>query len=98
HGFATLGQIVADVSGQPLDRYLREHVFDPLGMEHTDLVRSERVASRLATGYELRSHGAEAGTDYEWVAASTPPPGARPPTSRPCSAAAPASTARCSSR
>jgi CubicO group peptidase (beta-lactamase class C family) len=27
HGFATLGQIVEDVSGQPLDRYLRENVF-----------------------------------------------------------------------
>jgi CubicO group peptidase (beta-lactamase class C family) len=39
HGFATLGQIVADVSGEPLDRYLREHVFVPLGMTNTDLVR-----------------------------------------------------------
>ena len=29
HGFATLGQIVEDVSGQPLDRYLREHIFEP---------------------------------------------------------------------
>ncbi|HET9497918.1 MAG TPA: serine hydrolase domain-containing protein, partial [Candidatus Limnocylindria bacterium] len=32
HGFATLGQIVEDVSGMPLDRYVREHLFDPLGM------------------------------------------------------------------
>ena len=43
HGFAALGQIVEDVSGQPLDRYLRDRIFDPLGMEHTDLLRSERV-------------------------------------------------------
>ena len=43
HGFAALGQIVEDVTGQPLDRYLRERIFDPLGMEHTDLIRSERV-------------------------------------------------------
>ena len=27
HGFAALGQIVQDVTGQPLDRYLRDHVF-----------------------------------------------------------------------
>ena len=32
HGFAALGQIVEDVSGQPLDRYLRDYVFDPLGL------------------------------------------------------------------
>ena len=69
HGFATLGQIVAEVSGTPLDRYLREHVFEPLGMTRTDLVRSEPVTSHLATGYELRSHGAEAITDYELVPA-----------------------------
>ena len=54
HGFATLGQIVEDVSGTPLDRYFREHIFEPLGMADTDLVRSERVRSRLATGYRLR--------------------------------------------
>jgi CubicO group peptidase (beta-lactamase class C family) len=69
HGPATLGQIVEDVSGQPLDRYLREHVFEPLGMAHTDLLRSDRVRSRLATGYDLRSGGARAVTDYEAVTA-----------------------------
>jgi CubicO group peptidase (beta-lactamase class C family) len=56
HGFATLGQIVEDVSGQPLDRHLRERIFEPLGMEHTDLIRSERVRPQLATGYSLNSH------------------------------------------
>jgi CubicO group peptidase (beta-lactamase class C family) len=67
HGFATLGQIVEDVSGKPLDRYFRERIFDPLGMANTDLVRSDRVRSRLATGYELRSHGAKAVADYEVI-------------------------------
>ena len=57
HGFATLGQLVEDVSGTPLDRYFREHLFEPLAMADTDLVRSERVRSRLATGYRLRSDG-----------------------------------------
>ncbi len=65
HGFASLGQIVEDVSGLPLDRYLRERVFGPLGMESTDLVRSERVRARLATGYELRSGGLRAVADRE---------------------------------
>jgi CubicO group peptidase (beta-lactamase class C family) len=67
HGFTTLGQIVEDVSGKPLDRYLREHIFEPLGMADTDLLRSERIKSRLATGYELGSGGARVVADYEVV-------------------------------
>jgi CubicO group peptidase (beta-lactamase class C family) len=67
HGFATLGQLVADVSGKSLNRYFREHIFDPLGMTDTDLIRSERVKSSLARGYELRSNGANPVTDYEVV-------------------------------
>jgi CubicO group peptidase (beta-lactamase class C family) len=57
HGFATLGQIVQDVAGEPLRRYFREHIFGPLGMTSTDLARSGRVAVGLATGYALRSGG-----------------------------------------
>jgi CubicO group peptidase (beta-lactamase class C family) len=57
HGFAALGQIVEDVSGQPYARYVREHILDPLGMDHSDLVRSERVRALLATGYTLGRRG-----------------------------------------
>jgi CubicO group peptidase (beta-lactamase class C family) len=67
HGFATLGQIVEDVSGKPLDRYFRAHIFEPLGMADSDLLRSEQVKARLATGYKLRSHGAVPVTDRQWV-------------------------------
>lgn len=69
HGPTTAGQIVADVSGQPLERYLREHVFEPLGMTSTSLDRSELDQSRLATGYTLRSRGAIAVTHREMVTA-----------------------------
>jgi CubicO group peptidase (beta-lactamase class C family) len=69
HGFATLGQIVEDITGMSLGEYLRAHIFEPLGMEQTDLLRSERVGSRLATGYELRSGGTEAVSDYELITA-----------------------------
>jgi CubicO group peptidase (beta-lactamase class C family) len=69
HGFATLGQIVEDVSGKPLARYLREHIFEPLGWPDTYLVRSEPVQSRLATGYSLRSGNVKLVTDYEMVTA-----------------------------
>jgi CubicO group peptidase (beta-lactamase class C family) len=67
HGFATLGQIVEDVTGAPLDRIYRERVFEPIGMADTDLVRSARVRAALATGYEFGSRGPAAVTDREWL-------------------------------
>jgi CubicO group peptidase (beta-lactamase class C family) len=70
HGVAALGQIVQDVSGLPLDLYLRQHVFDPLGMIDTDMFRSERLRSRLATGYVLGSRGPAAVPDRDWITAA----------------------------
>jgi CubicO group peptidase (beta-lactamase class C family) len=70
HGFATAGQIVEDLSGMPLDRYFREHIFEPLGMRDTDLNRSDEVEARLAIGYTLSSHGAKEVIDREWVTAA----------------------------
>jgi CubicO group peptidase (beta-lactamase class C family) len=67
HGFATLGQVVEDVTGQPLQRYFRNHIFEPLGMEQTDLVRTDRIRSRLATGYALRSHGPRLVGDHDLI-------------------------------
>jgi hypothetical protein len=57
HGFAALGQIVEDVTGQPFGSYLREHIFGPLGMDDTGLVLSERLQARLASGYRLGRRG-----------------------------------------
>jgi hypothetical protein len=34
HGFAVLGQIVADVTGQSFDRYLRDHICLLVCWEH----------------------------------------------------------------
>lgn len=70
HGVATLGQIVEDVSGQPLHRYFRERIFEPLGMTDTDLLRPQRLTPRLATGYRLGSDGAQAVTDRQGVTAA----------------------------
>lgn len=70
HGFATLGQIVEDVTGLPMDRYLREAVFDPLGMTDSDLVRSDRVRARLATAYAFGRRGALPVPDREWIGAA----------------------------
>lgn len=67
HGFATLGQIVEDVSGMSLPHYLEERILRPLGMADSGLVRTERLAARLATGYSLGRTGPRAVPDREWV-------------------------------
>lgn len=69
HGPATLGQLIEDVTGESLDRYFREHIFEPLGMTDSDLLRTEKVKSRLATGYEIRSGGVEVVAERDLVTA-----------------------------
>ena len=69
HGFATLGQIVEDVSGQPLARVFRDRIFGPLGMTDTDVARSDRITARLATGYTLRARGPRPVRDCDLVTA-----------------------------
>jgi CubicO group peptidase (beta-lactamase class C family) len=54
HGFAILGRLVEEVRGEPFADVMRARIFDPLGMEHTDFARSDRVRDRLAVGYALR--------------------------------------------
>jgi len=39
-GFLTLGQIVAEISGQPYIEYVQEHILAPLGMQNTDYTYS----------------------------------------------------------
>lgn len=47
-GFFVLGAIVERVSGEPLDRYVRRHVFDPLGMRDTGFLPPPAVRARVA--------------------------------------------------
>lgn len=54
NGFATVGQLVADISGQSFPEYTREHIFAPLGMETADFWRSPRVKPKLAIGYSYK--------------------------------------------
>ncbi|HYW07106.1 MAG TPA: serine hydrolase domain-containing protein [Longimicrobium sp.] len=50
-GFAILGRIVANVSGIPYARYVRERILLPLGMTSTTLEAADVPAARLAHGY-----------------------------------------------
>lgn len=54
YGFAILGRIIRNVSGQPYATYIQEHVLRPLGMTSTTMQSREVPAVRLAHGYRLQ--------------------------------------------
>ena len=58
-GFAMLGLIIKNVSGQSYQTYIKEHIFKPLGMHHTYWEYSEVPANKLAFGYRW--------LDNKWV-------------------------------
>jgi uncharacterized protein YbbC (DUF1343 family)/CubicO group peptidase (beta-lactamase class C family) len=56
--FETLGEIVRRVSGEPLDVYCAEHIFQPLGMKETLFKPPASLRSRIApTEYEHHTSG-----------------------------------------
>ena len=63
YGFILLGRIIELVSGEPYESYVREHIFIPAGMLHTDSrPESDHVAGR-AVGYMQTQNGLAPNTD-----------------------------------
>ena len=56
-GFDTLGRIVEIVSGLTFDRFLRERLFEPLGMKDTMFTVPEKDTARLVTVYRRANDG-----------------------------------------
>jgi CubicO group peptidase (beta-lactamase class C family) len=56
-GFDTLGRIVEITSGMPFDQFLRQRVFDPLGMRDVSFVATDSLQARLVTPYTLDPKG-----------------------------------------
>ena len=50
-GSDVLGVLIARASGQPLETFLRERIFEPLGMKDTGFSVPEASLDRLATSY-----------------------------------------------
>ncbi len=48
-----LGYLIGRISGMPFERFLRERIFDPLGMHDTDFHVPEHKAARLAACYQF---------------------------------------------
>jgi len=67
HGFALLGLVVEDLRGRPFAEVMRERILAPLGMEHSDFERTERVRERLAVGYRLARGRMRPVKDFEIV-------------------------------
>ena len=51
HGLDVLGVLIARASGQPLETFLRERIFEPLGMKDTGFSVPAAKLDRLATCY-----------------------------------------------
>lgn len=67
HGYAVLGQMIADVVGEPFPDVMCQRIFRPLGMENSDFVRSERVRHNLATGYWTMLGRVRPAWDFEMI-------------------------------
>jgi CubicO group peptidase (beta-lactamase class C family) len=52
-----VGHLIEVISGRPLDAYLREEIFQPLGMSDTAFVITEAQAERFAANYERQPDG-----------------------------------------
>ncbi|HLK47726.1 MAG TPA: serine hydrolase domain-containing protein [Bryobacteraceae bacterium] len=55
-GFDTLGRIVEVVSGQAFDQFLRQRIFEPLGMKDTSFHPGGDLLPRIATMYHRNAN------------------------------------------
>ena len=69
-GIDTLGRVVEVASGLTFDEFLRQRIFEPLGMQDTAFNVPVDDASRVVTLYRRSSSGLELIETPEWVATS----------------------------
>ncbi|MEC0756425.1 serine hydrolase [Bacillus haynesii] len=51
--YSVLAYIVSMVSGEPVDQYIKKHIFKPAGMEHAGFYKTFTKESNPSTGYKL---------------------------------------------
>jgi CubicO group peptidase (beta-lactamase class C family) len=59
-----IGVIVEDITGQALNEYFQENIFDPLGMSNTELNMSTRPSENQAKPYVFYPNGEAEAVDY----------------------------------
>ncbi|MBT2286310.1 serine hydrolase [Paenibacillus polymyxa] len=50
--FLLLGMIAQNVSGEPFESYMQQHIFKPLGMDNSSFTLDKKFQKQLATGYD----------------------------------------------
>jgi CubicO group peptidase (beta-lactamase class C family) len=70
-GIETLGRIVEVVSGQTFDQFLKQRIFDPLGMKDTAFYEPDDKTPRVATLYERTPTGLQHQDTPAWLATTT---------------------------
>jgi len=70
-GFDVLSRIVEIASGKPYDQFLRERLFDPLGMKDTGFALTAAIQPRLVTLYRRSPNGLERLPDQNGLSSAT---------------------------
>jgi CubicO group peptidase (beta-lactamase class C family) len=70
-GIETLGRIVEVVSGLTFDQFLKQRIFDPLGMKDTAFYEPEEKAPRIANIYTVSPGGLGKQETPGWLATRT---------------------------
>src|SRR5262245_328571 len=70
-GIETLGRIVEVVSGLTFDQFLKQRIFDPLGMRDTAFYEPEEKAPRIANIYTVSPSGLGKQETPGWLATKT---------------------------
>jgi CubicO group peptidase (beta-lactamase class C family) len=70
-GIDTLGRIVEIASGQTFDQFLKQRIFDPLGMKDTAFVVPADKQSRLVTLYESENGALVKQPTPDWLDTTT---------------------------
>jgi len=70
-GFDVLGRIVEITSGQSFDRFLKQRLFDPLGMKDTGFALLPDRASRIVPLYRRAQNGLEKLPDQNGLSSAT---------------------------
>lgn len=56
-GFSTLGRVIEVVTGQSINRAMRELMFQPLGLPHAGTSAGDFIVNRFAAGHSVRASG-----------------------------------------